>query len=520
MTTPEVPGGAPEAGLAHRAFGAVLWTASQRWAVRITGFVTVAILTRLLSPAEFGTVAIALSLLPIAYLLADMGFSTYIVQAKDVDQRMLSTAFWFTSAIGVVLAGALVAAAPLISALFDVPDVALVVVGLAPAVLIVTLTTVPMSLLRRRMRFQALATQSIVAALVGQAAAVVIALMGFGVWALVAQTVLNQLVVSVFGWMYARWRPGLSFSVHEFRAMASLGVKVVGVEIVEVGRSLVENAIVIAALGVTGLGYLNVAQRLTQIAQDVTAAAILPVSTVVFARVRDAPVRLRSVYRRSLSLAYGVIVPVMVFVALTSPILLPGVFGQKWGPSVVTSQVLAVASIFVMGAMLDHGLLYGAGRPGVWFIYAVVIDGLTVLSAALMARHGLVFWALGFLAVAIVATFVRWPLVASVLESSWRSLAWLFLRAMATAVVSGGIGFAVYALCGSLNPVICVLVTGVAVVLAQLLAMRMFMREALKDIFQMTVVRLGGLVRSRRATREPESSPVPGENDHVSRNEV
>ena len=509
MSDPSVPA-SPGDTLGERAMSGVMWTAAQRWAMRITGFVTIAILTRLLSPAEFGTVAIATSVLPMIYLLADMGFSTYIVQAKAPDQRMLSTAFWFTSAMGIVLAGALVAAAPVIGAVFAVPDAAAVVYGLVPAVFLVTWSTVPMALLRRAMRFRTLAMQSFAASLAGQVVAVVLALLGFGVWALIAQTVLNQFVASLFAWLAAAWRPSLRFSRAEFRAMGSFGLKVVGVEIIAISRGLIENAIITAALGVTGLGYLSIAQRLVQVAQDVTAAALLPVSTVVFAQVRDSADRLRSVYSKSLGLSYAVIIPVMVALALCSPIIMPALFGQQWEPSVAPAQVLAVVSIFVLGAMIDHGLFYGVGKPGRWLIYAAVIDGLTVVAALVTARHGLVVWALGFLVVAVVATVARWPLVARLIDASWTSVARVFGRAMSAGAVTAAVAFAAAMLALPLNGVLRVGIICLVVVLTHAGAMRLLMPAELKDGLRLVRSRLHRRGSRTDADNGPTPTPVDG----------
>lgn len=80
--------------LGRRAVNAILRSVAQRLTVRLSGFTTVVILARMLSPADFGTVAVAASILPVIYLLADMGFSTYIVQAADIGPQTLSTAFW------------------------------------------------------------------------------------------------------------------------------------------------------------------------------------------------------------------------------------------------------------------------------------------------------------------------------------------------------------------------------------------------------------------------------------------
>src|SRR6478752_2724448 len=85
----------------------VLWTVVQKWSMRIGGFLTIAILTRLLNPHDFGVVAVAMTVLPLLYLLSDFGFATYVVQASEVDERLLSTAFWYSAGSGLVLAAAL-----------------------------------------------------------------------------------------------------------------------------------------------------------------------------------------------------------------------------------------------------------------------------------------------------------------------------------------------------------------------------------------------------------------------------
>src|SRR5450755_2722766 len=92
-------------GLGRSATVGVMWSVGQKWVMRISGFVTVAILTRLLSPADFGTVTVAMSVLPLIYLLTDMGFGTYLMQSKEVQPTTLSTVFWYYNVVGLLMTG-------------------------------------------------------------------------------------------------------------------------------------------------------------------------------------------------------------------------------------------------------------------------------------------------------------------------------------------------------------------------------------------------------------------------------
>lgn len=493
-------------GLGHQAVTAVLWTAGQKWVARIGGFVTIAILARLLSPAEFGTVAAATAVLPIAYLLADMGFSTYVVQARETSARMLSTAFWFSVTAGLVLAGALVLAAPLFAVIFRTPEAADVVRALAPLVVLVSLSSVSVAMLRRTMRFRALAVQSFIASIAGQVCAIVLAFSGFGVWSLVAQMLLFQVITTVYACSAARWLPRLQFSMPEFRRMASFGLKVVGVDLVGVLRQWAEYAIIAAFLGTTGLGYLNIAQRLVQIAQDVTAAAVLPVTTVVFARIRTEPERLRSGYRRALGMTYAVVVPVMILLTAAAPQLVPLLFGAQWAESVGVAQVLGCVGILTMVAMLDHGLFYGLGRPGTWFVFAVIVDVATVVVALFTAPHGLVAWAFGFLGIAVASTLVRQPLVSRMLGARWATIGSISARGLLCAVVAGAFGVAVALATTGWWPVLSIAAIGAGVMVGHLGAMRLFLRAELDDIVRLVRTRLWRFGRGRQTVAEAETS--------------
>ena len=483
----------PSEGLGDRAASGVLWTVLQKWVVRIGGLVTVAILARLLAPEDFGVVAIAMTVIPLVYLLSDLGFSTYVVQVADASQRVLSTAFWYSASAGLLLAGGLVLVAPTLGSAFSLPAVTPVFMGLAPAVLFVALAAIPTALLRRRLAFRALAVQSFVAGALGQVTAVVVALLGWGVWALVLQLLVNQGVVLVLVWAAARWRPSAQFSRAQFATMLRFGTNVVGVELVALARLWAETAIVVSTLGVAALGFLNIAQRLIQATQDLSAAAITPVSTVVFSQIRSTADRLRSGYLRALRLSYIVVMPVMVVVAVGAPHLVPLLFGDQWDASIVPAQALAVAGIMTLGAMLDNGLFYGVGRPGRWLVYALGVDVLTVATTAFASRYGLVGISVGFVAVAFVATLVRWVLVGRLVDASpWRVATPFALTAVAGVVSAAG-GVAAMLLFADLPSIAVLAIVGTVVLALHVAVVRLVQPAPFREV----VALLGRRLRRR-----------------------
>ncbi|WP_328698644.1 oligosaccharide flippase family protein [Cellulomonas citrea] len=454
-------------GLGGAATRGVLWMTVQKWITRLGGLATVALLTRVLDPADFGTVSAAMSVLPMVYLLSDVGLSTYVVQVDAPSERALRTAFWFSLGMGVILFAALYLCAPLFAAAFGIPGVTTALRWMAPAILMVSLSSVSIALLRRRLMFRELAQQTAVASLAAQVVAVVLALNGAGVGALVGQLLVSMGVGSVLAIVRARWWPRWGFSLIDLRVMAGFGSQVVVVELVAVARAWGETAIIASVLGATGLGYLSIAKKLIETVQDLSASAIFPVATVVFAKTREDVEHLRSAYHRALSACYTTVSLPLGLVVAAGPLIVPVLFGGGWGTSAGVAQVLALAAVFTMGATLDHGLFYGVGKPGNWLWYSVVIDGLTLAVTALTVRWGLLGVACGFALVAFGATVLRWFLVARLLETRATNIATPLVRAAPIMIGSTAVGLLVVVLTSGFDDLLRLVLVGVAMSLVQ-----------------------------------------------------
>lgn len=449
----DLPGAeAPVEPLGRSAAAGTLWLTAAQWLMRLTGLATIAILTRLLTPEDFGVVAAAMTVTPFLLLLADLGLSTYVLQVKRADQRLLSTAFWHSLTMAIVLMAAVAAFAPVIASLFDLPKAAPVLRGCSLAAGFIILCSVPAALLRREMRFRALSLQWLASAVIAQVVAVVLAFRGAGAWALVSQLVIAEAISCVLVWQAARWRPTLQFSKSEFFDMAKFGNKVIAADVIVAMRPAAEAAIISTVLGPAALGFLSIAQRLVQVTQDLGGKALVPVSTVVFAKVRESPERLQSAYLKALGIAYAAVSPLMTVVVVGGTLVVPLLFGQGWDHSVPVAQALSLAAILTLGAIIDQRLHYGIGRPGRWLVYAGCIGAVEIAVTALVAHNGLNWVAIGFVSVAFVATVIRWVLVGRLLDIPPRTLARVFAAASVAVAGSAGAGLLVLSLTGGWAP--------------------------------------------------------------------
>ncbi len=489
-----------DGGLARTAAAGAFWSVAQNLLTRVTAFVTVLILARLLSPSDFGVVAIASTLIPILQVLADLGITIYVLQHPAPTKLIYHTYFWISTSIALVGGAALVLAAPLIADAFGEPSAGPVMQALAPTALLVTLGAVPQTMLRRELRFKEVAVQSAIAAIVSQAVAVAAAVAGLGVWALVLQTLTLQFLATLLAWVATRYRPAFQFSRSELRKMVGFGGNYVVSTGLQTAAQLLVNFIITSTLGVAALGYLNIVQRLTRVVTDVVLSAVLQVSTVAFAMIRESPDRLRSGYLRSFSTMYTLLVPLMVFIAASATHLVPFMYGDQWDASIAPGMVVAITSIFLVDS-LDHALYAGVGRPRLWTLYAlyssVLIVAATWIGASLGGLQAVV---VGGLIASIVVTTIRWFVTARVLGARRWDVVGRFLQVGVPGAVAAGAGYLAAWLTADLPDLVGVVLVGLAVLAVYLPVFRLTARDTWTELLGLARHGAQRVVRRRPGT--------------------
>lgn len=358
------PATGPGDGLRQRAITGVMWTATEKWSVRLSTLAAFVILGNLLSPLDFGVVALAMTLINFLMTIADGGFATYLVQKKRLTAAATSTSFFVTSVATLALALGLVGLAPPLSELLDVPELRSVLPALAVALFISGLSVVPAALMAREMHFKQLALRQIVANVVSVVVAIALALGGAGVWALVAQTLVRSVVALVVLWATSQFRPQLTFDRSEARAMASYGSKSLAVNVQNQLRYSGQTFIIGALAGAVTVGYWTVANRLVSVVVDVFSSVVGAVAHPVFAKLQDSPERLARALGSTRAVTSLVLVPSLVLLSLVSEQVLPAVFGDQWTPTTTVASIIALSALLQTVSNYDRTALLATGHPG------------------------------------------------------------------------------------------------------------------------------------------------------------
>lgn len=357
------PGGTQPPGTlsARAARGTAVTLAAQ--AVRaLLQFGSVVVLARLLTPRDFGLVAMVTAVIGIADLVRDFGLSSAAIQSAELTDAERTNLFWANLALGAGCTAVALASTPLVVACYRQPRLAPIVLTLAWVFLVTGANTQFRTDLARRMRFLALSGSDIAAQAGGIAVAVTLAMLGAGLWAIVVQ----QLCVAVLGLAINVWSvhrlPGLPHRHVSLRRFFRFGGGLLGTQLIAYLTKNVDNIALGSAWGAAPLGLYGRAYQLLMMPLNQINAPLTNVALPVLARVQhDEEVFARYLARAQLVGCYVTATAFCVAAGLAEPVVLV-LFGPRWAGVAPVFAVLALGGVFRAVAQIAYWIFLARGR--------------------------------------------------------------------------------------------------------------------------------------------------------------
>ena len=433
------------AGLTSRTVSGLLWTAWGKGGHALLQVAVVVVLARLLRPADFGVVSAALVVIGFSAIFSEIGLGPALVQRTELETRHLQAAFSASFLFGLVLAGIVALGAPLLADFLRMPPVVPVLRALAWLFPLNSLAVVPEALMRRQLRFRWLANLEVLSYGAGYGlVGTVLAMRGFGVWALVAgnfaQSLLRLIVLLI-----AQGRPPVGV-LPEGRALRDLMYFGSGHTVARVAHYWAlqgDNLVVGRWLGPAVLGLYGRAYTLMATPAALFGEILDNVLFPVMALVQGEQQRLALAYRRGIALIALIMLPASALLCVTAPEIVGVVLGPRWTGAVAALQILGAGLLFRTSHKMSDSIARATGavyrrawRQGVYA--ALVIGG------AWVGQH----WGIAGVAYAVlVALTINFLLMAQLgLRLSglqWRSFWSAHLPALNLAVASGAAAWAV-----------------------------------------------------------------------------
>ncbi len=383
--------------LAVRGAGVTVLSGGLGTAVQIVATV---VLARLLVPADFGVVAMVTTFSLILMNVGLNGFTEAVVQREIVDRHLVSNLFWINVGIGLLLSLGFAAAGSLLARFYHDPRVALVAVGISPTILINSTSVQHLALLKRAMRFTETSANEVVARVVSVCVSILLALAGWGYWALVAGVVALPCATTIGAWMLCRWIPSLPRRVDGTGSMVRFAINVYSRFGVNYFARNVDKLLVGWQFGASPLGFYKKAYDLFMLPASLLVSRLAIVAVSALSRLTQEPARYRRHLVSSLSVLAFVGMGLGADLTLVGNDLIRLLLGPGWEESGRIFSVFGLG-IGIMLLYSTHGWIHlSVGRPDRWFRWGLVevaVTGLLFLLALPWGPIGIAAaWTLSF----------------------------------------------------------------------------------------------------------------------------
>lgn len=373
----------------HAVARGLSWTFLGQWLTWVVQLGTTMVLARLLTPDEFGLMAMALTLTIVVNQFRQLGLSQAVVQREDLSWRQVNSLFWINVAVGVVLAGIVAATGPALARWYGEPTLVWLCLGLAGGYVISGVAVQHGALLNRARQFRTIALRNVVAGTLSSVAAVIAAFAGAGVWALVIQHVALTVFSSLVTWLAVPWRPSRPNHLREAAPLVKFGANVTGANLFFTMARQADNVIIGRVLDSGALGIYSRAYSLLTLPLRQLKSPVHAVMMPMLAALQNDPVQFRRTYRRAVSGLAHLGMPAVVVLAVTAGEVIDVALGSQWAAAAPIFQILAVASFVQIVSTTSGWLFVSTGRGRAYLAWSFISSVLTVASFILGVRWGL-----------------------------------------------------------------------------------------------------------------------------------
>lgn len=397
-------------GRSVRGAAVTVFTQAARFLLQLGGM---AVLARLLVPADFGVYGKTIALTGFITTIQTGGLSLATVQQAKISHGQVSTLFWLNAALGVTAASLIAALSPAMAWFYKDPRVLWIGLAMAGVVLISSLSVQHRALLQRQMRFSQNARSDLLALVAGFLAATVSAWLGAGYWAFVVQQYATTLVTLVMLYGFCRWLPGLPRRGSGVRPMIKVGAHQNASTMLTFANRNVDNVLIGRYVSDAALGFYSLAYRLLLLPMQQINAPLTAVMLPALSRLQDQPKRFARFYYWALGAIVFVGMPTVCFLLVDAREIIQLALGPKWLPAVPLFEALGAAA-FIGTFNIAGGWVYSSLGRTDRRLFWQVIDTPVTLAAFFV---GLPWGALG---VAISYSITRALMVVPSLHNAYR----------------------------------------------------------------------------------------------------
>lgn len=363
----------------------VKWSAIEKLSTQLIQFVMGLIMARLLLPSDYGTVGMLAIFIAVSQSFVDSGFGIALVRKLDRTETDYSTVFYFNLIVACALYGVLFICAPHIANFFKIPILSPILRVQAATLILGALMGIHNAILTINLDFKAIAQRTFLASLISGVVGILCAYYGMGVWALVVQTLISQVINMLFVWFYLRWYPQWTFSITSFKELGSFGSKLLASSLLHTIYINLTTLVIGKFYSAVDLGNYNRGTQFAKLPADTMNGVLGKILYPILVKIQNDDAYLISVYRK-----YIIIMSIIIFFCCTllasvaKPLVLI-LLTESWYNAIIFLQIFAFSIMFDHINLINLELLKVKGRSD-FFLRLEIIKktiSLTILFSSI-----------------------------------------------------------------------------------------------------------------------------------------
>lgn len=393
--------------LRDKTISGLLWNIAEKFSCQLMTFVVGVILARLLSPADYGLIAMTAVFVGITQVLVDSGFSSALIQKKNRTDLDYSTVFDVNVAMSGGLCLLLCIISPLIADFYNEPLLKWIICFCGIKIFLGSFIAVQATRLSANLEFRAKSRIAIVNSLLSAIVSIVMAYGGCGVWALIVPDFFTIFSSAIMYWNYQHWFPGFKFSKDSFQRLFAFGSRLLASSILEIIYGNIYTIVIGKKFSASQLGIYSKAQSFSNLPINTLLGVIANVAYPTLSTLQNEDRRLAEVYRKMIRLAAYLIFPLMVGLIVLAKPLIVVLLTEKWIEVTVYLQILCLSFMWYPIHSLNLNLLEVKGRSDLFLRLQIIkkVLGLVILVASI--PFGLVWMCWGQVLYSLISLFVN-----------------------------------------------------------------------------------------------------------------
>lgn len=388
-----------------------IWDFAGKFGGQAISFGISIILTRLLTPQEYGIMGMSMAVIIFAHVFLDLGFNRAIIQQAEVSEIQLSTIFYINACIAGVLTLLCFFIASPLAQFYNQPLIKPVFRILSITFILNGLNLVPSALIYKRMQLKANSILNLIAAFISGVIGVIMAYSRYGIWSLVTQSIINTALILVLTFIYAKWVPIIKFSIHSITPLWEYGSRMFASGVVDIFFTRLDTFVIGKVFSASILGYYSRAQSMDNLVRQFTANTVMGVLFPFIAKYQYDKEYLKKIYLQYLHIIVFASIGISGVLFLIAKHLFIILFTQRWLYSAELFQLISITSYSWPVSSLMCNIIAGVGNSKAFFRLEMLKKAILIpvyIFGFLMGIKGFIYFLIvaAFLAVILNAYYV------------------------------------------------------------------------------------------------------------------